>query len=55
LLKKLDKDSEILNYRILEKYEEKEKVKLKIFFIVKENITDYMIVENIDIQEKEKG
>lgn len=52
LLKKLDKDSEILNYRILEKYEEKDKVNLKIFFTVKENITDYKKVEEIKEQKE---
>lgn len=55
LLKKLDKDSKILNYRILEKEENKKQVKIKIFFTVKENITDYKNVENISIEENEKG
>ena len=53
LLKKLDSDSLILNYRILEKEETKTEVKLKIFFTVKENITDYIPVEEIEEETKE--
>ena len=48
LLKKLDNDSEILDYRILEKKENENDIKLKIFFTVKENITDYKQVEDIN-------
>lgn len=48
LLKKLDNDSEILDYRILEKKENENDIKLKIFFTVKENITDYRQVEDIN-------
>lgn len=47
LLKKLSKDSEILKYRIITKENNKEEVKLKIFFSVKENITDYLKIEEI--------
>ena len=47
LLKDLDSDSKVLNYRILEKQYNEKEVKLKIFFTVKENITDYKKIENI--------
>ena len=41
LLKKLDKDSKILHYRIINKEYTKKGVKLQIFFAVRENITEY--------------
>ena len=47
LLKKLKEDSEILNYRILDEKSDKEKLKLKIFFSVKEDITDYQKIEEL--------
>lgn len=47
LLNKLNNDSEILNYHILSKEENKEGVKLKLFFSVKENITDYLKIEEV--------
>lgn len=47
VLKNLDSDSEVLKYRILEKVYNKEEVQLKIFFAVKENITDYQKIEEI--------
>ena len=47
LLKKLDKDSKILNYRILNKNYKKNKVELTIFFAVKENITSYKEIQEI--------
>ena len=52
LIKKLGKDTNILKYYILKKeYNEKE-VKLKIFFVVKEEITDYE--EIIEVPEEDK-
>ena len=52
LLKDLDSDSKVLNYRILEKQYNEKEVKLKIFFTVKENITDYKKIENMPEETK---
>ena len=51
LLKKLDKNSKVLNKRILDKKENENDIELKIFFAVKENITDYKMVEEVELKE----
>lgn len=49
LLDKLSKDDEIISKKILKKYEKDSKIEVEVFFRVRENITDFIDVSNIDI------
>lgn len=55
LLHKLSKEDKILSKKILKKYEKDSKIIVEVFFKVKENITDTVSIEDIDInKENEK-
>lgn len=55
LLHKLSKKDKILSKKILKKYEKDSKIIVEVFFKVKENITDTVSIEDIDInKENEK-
>ena len=51
LKKKLSKDEEILSKKVLKKSEKNSKIEVEVFFKVKENITDYLDISNINIEE----
>lgn len=55
LLHKLSKEDKILSKKILKKYEKNSKIIVEVFFKVKEDITDVVSIEDIDInKENEK-
>lgn len=55
LLHKLSKEDKTLSKKILKKYEKDSKIIVEVFFKVKENITDTVSIEDIDInKENEK-
>ena len=49
LLDKLSEEDEIISKKILKKYEKDSKIEVEVFFRVKEDITDFVDISNIDI------
>ena len=53
---KLSKQDEVISKKILKKYEKDSKIVVEVFFQVKEDITDTVSIENVDIvKENEKN
>ena len=52
--KKLNKDENIITKKILKKQEKNSTIVVEIFFKIKENITDYLDITNIDIEKENK-
>ena len=52
LLQKLSKEDVVLSKKILKKYEKDSKIIIEVFFRVKEDITDFVSIEDIDITEE---
>ena len=52
LRQKLSKDDEVISKKILKKYEKNSKIIVEVFFRVKEDITDVISIENIDINKE---
>ena len=46
---KLSEEDEIISKKILKKYEKDSKIEVEVFFRVKEDITDFVDISNIDI------
>ena len=56
LAHKLSKQDEMISKKILKKYEKDSKIVVEVFFRVKEDITDTVSIENVDIaKENEKN
>ncbi|MCI8460608.1 MAG: hypothetical protein HFE81_04355 [Bacilli bacterium] len=54
ITKKLTKDEEILSKKVLKKTEINSKIKVEVFFKVKENITAYQDITDLNIEEMNK-
>ena len=52
LLDKFSEEDEIISKKILKKYEKDSKIEVEVFFRVKEDITDFVDISNIDITKK---
>lgn len=52
--KKLKKDEKVISKKVLKKQEKNSKIKMEVFFKVKEDITDYFDISNIDINDLNK-
>ena len=52
LSQQLSKDDEVISKKILKKYEKDSKIIVEVFFRVKEDITDTVSIENVDINKE---
>lgn len=52
LKQKLSKNDEVISKKVLKKYEKNSKIIVEVFFRVKEDITDVISIEDIDINEE---
>ena len=52
LMTKLSKDDEVIGKKILKKYEKNSKIIVEVFFQVKEDITDTVSIQDIDIEKE---
>jgi len=52
LKQQLSKDDEVISKKILKKYEKDSKIIVEVFFRVKEDITDTVSIQDIDIEKE---
>ena len=52
IAQKLSKDDTVISKKILKKYEKDSKIIVEVFFRVKEDITDTVSIEDINIEEE---
>ena len=54
LKKKLKKDEEVIDKKTLKKIKKNSKIEVEVFFKVKEDITDYLDISDVNIEELNK-
>ena len=52
--KKLKKDEEVIDKKVLKKIKKNSKIEVDVFIKVKEDITDYLDITNVNIEEMNK-